>query len=194
MADANGSRIYALETPDNTIAQIIAENMKKKPGHRVAAFLCSQAKEGLKSAKSIFPTLAAQLARNDSKFLSKLEKSLQQFVRNQRLASGLSLKFHVNKFIVDPLDKTSSTITLIVIDALNECKEHDNHMLTLLQALKGGFSFEYQERGLKFLITFHSHTKSFRSWCSKVEAKHITISPLDSGSSRAEARDPGPGL
>jgi hypothetical protein len=68
----------------------------------------------------IFPTLAAQLARNYPKFRS----ILVPLIRSDPGIAYESLYNQMEKLIVQPLDE-SSISTVIVIDALDECEDED---------------------------------------------------------------------
>ena len=106
-------------TGKTTIAQTIAERMSAG-GQLGASFFCSQDFEDRSNLKFIFPTLATQLARGYSKFRSIFIPLVQQ---NPAIALE-SLYNQMDKLIVQPL-KESGISTIIVIDALDECKDEE---------------------------------------------------------------------
>ena len=106
-------------TGKSTIAQTIAE--RTFAGGRLgASFFCSRDFEDRRSLQSIFPTLAVQLARRYTKFRSifiRLVQSDPEIVHE-------SLYNQMKNLIVQPLVE-SSISTVIVIDALDECKDEE---------------------------------------------------------------------
>ena len=106
-------------TGKSTIAQTIAERLfaDDKLG---ASFFCSRDFEDRNNLHFIFPTLAVQLARRYTEFRSV-------FVSLARSDPGIayeSLYNQMNKLIVRPLIE-SAISTVIVIDALDECKDEE---------------------------------------------------------------------
>ena len=106
-------------TGKSTIAQTIAERLFA--GDQLgASFFCSRDFNDRSDLHFIFPTLAVQLARRYTKFRSI-------FVPLARSDPGIayeSLYNQMNKLIVQPL-KESAISTVIVIDALDECKDDE---------------------------------------------------------------------
>jgi len=106
-------------TGKSTIAQTFAETsfMDGKLG---ASFFCSRDFEDRSNLQAIFPTLAFQLAYQYPVFRGKLLQVLKAHpdVRQESLCSQME------KIIVDPL-KASHISTLIIIDALDECKDRE---------------------------------------------------------------------
>ena len=89
-------------------------------GRLGASFFCSRDFEDRSDLKFIFPTLAVQLAHAYAEFRSILVPLVQ-------LDPGIlreSLYGQMNKLIVQPLVK-SGISTVIVIDALDECKDRE---------------------------------------------------------------------
>ena len=106
-------------TGKSTISQTIAERTFAD-GQLGASFFCSRDFEDRSNLKTIFPTLAVQLARNYPKFRSIFVPLVQadpEIVHE-------SLCGQMDRLIVQPL--VESTIsTMIVIDALDECKDEE---------------------------------------------------------------------
>ena len=89
-------------------------------GRLGASFFCSRDLEDRSDLKFIFPTLAVQLARTYAGFRSILIPLVQSDPEILRE----SLYGQMNKLIVQPLVK-SGVSTLIVIDALDECRDRE---------------------------------------------------------------------
>ena len=121
--DFNKSPVYWLNglagTGKTTIAQTIAERLFAD-GQLGASFFCSRDFEDRSNLELIFPTLAVQLARNYPNFRSVFVPLAQS---NPGTAHE-SLYKQMNKLIVIPLQK-SAISTVIVIDALDECKDEE---------------------------------------------------------------------
>ena len=106
-------------TGKTTIAQTVAERLFAN-GQLGASFFCSRDFEDRSDLKLIFPTLATQLAREYDEFRSILVQLVQ---RDPEIAQD-SLYNQMNKLIVRPLQE-SDISTVIVIDALDECRDED---------------------------------------------------------------------
>ena len=106
-------------TGKTTIAQTIAERLTAD-GRLGASFFCSRNFEDRSNLKLIFPTLAVQLARRYTEFRSTFVPSMQSDpgIANESLYNQMA------KLIVRPLNK-SNISTVIVIDALDECKDEE---------------------------------------------------------------------
>ena len=89
-------------------------------GQLGASFFCSRDFEDRKNLQFIFPTVAAQLARRYAKFRS----ILVLLVQSDPEIADETLDGQMNKLIVQPLMK-SAISTVIVIDALDECKDDE---------------------------------------------------------------------
>ena len=85
-----------------------------------ASFFCSRDYEDRSNLKSIFPTLATQLAREYSEFRSIFVPLVEQ---DPGIAHE-SLYNQMEKLIVQPL-KESNITTVIIVDALDECKDEE---------------------------------------------------------------------
>ena len=106
-------------TGKSTIARTVAERMFAA-GRLGASFFCSRDFEDRSNLRLIFPTLATQLARNYPEFRSI-------FVPLVRSDPGITHELpygQMNKLIVGPLAKCDIP-TVIVIDALDECKDDE---------------------------------------------------------------------
>jgi len=106
-------------TGKSTIAQTFAE-ISFADGSLGASFFCSRDFEDRSNLQAIFPTLAFQLAYRYPLFRDKL---LQALKANPSVGQE-SLCSQMEKFIVGPL-KTTHIQTLIIIDALDECKDKE---------------------------------------------------------------------
>ena len=106
-------------TGKTTIAQTVAERLFAN-GQLGASFFCSRDFEDRSDLKLIFPTLAAQLARRYAEFRSIFVPLTQ---RAPEIAQD-SLYDQMNELIVRPLQE-SGVSTVIVIDALDECKDEE---------------------------------------------------------------------
>ena len=106
-------------TGKSTIAQTFAE-MSFTDGKLGASFFCSRDFDDRSNLRKIFPTLAFQLAHRYPPFRGKLLPVLTASpdVGRETLCSQME------KLIVGPL-KTIHTQTLIIIDALDECKDEE---------------------------------------------------------------------
>jgi len=106
-------------TGKSTIAQTFAETVfaDEKFG---ASFFCSRDFEDRSNLQAIFPTLAFQLAHQDLHFQKELLQVLEKHpdVRRQ------SLCMQMEDLIVGPL-KVAGIPTLIIIDALDECRDEE---------------------------------------------------------------------
>ena len=106
-------------TGKSAIAQTVAERMSEV-GKLGASFFCSRDFEDRSDLRLIFPTLAVQLARRYTEFRSifVLLAWLDQEIAYE------SLYNQMKKLIVQPLVE-SAISTVIVIDALDECKDEE---------------------------------------------------------------------
>jgi len=104
-------------TGKSTIAQTFAE-MSFADGKLGASFFCSRDFEDRRNLQIIFPTLAFQLAYRYPRF----REELLQILKTRPDAGQESLCSQMEKLIVGPL-KAAGIPTLIIIDALDECKD-----------------------------------------------------------------------
>ncbi|KAF9643223.1 hypothetical protein BDM02DRAFT_3192003 [Thelephora ganbajun] len=115
-------------TGKSTIAQTIAERIFAD-GQLGASFFCSRDFDDRRNLHFIFPTLAVQLARKYTEFRS----IFVPLVQSDPAVAYESLYNQMKKLIVEPLEE-SAISTVIVIDALDECKdvEPDSAILSVL--------------------------------------------------------------
>ena len=115
-------------TGKSTIAQTFAERAFAD-GELGASFFCSRDFEDRSNLQAIFPTLAFQLAYRYTPFREELLQVLKVHpdVRKE------SLCLQMEELIVGPL-KAAHIQTLIIIDALDECKDEEpaSAMLSIL--------------------------------------------------------------
>ena len=130
-------------TGKSTIAQTIAERLFAE-GRLGASFFCSRDFEDRSSLHLIIPTLAFQLARKYPDFRSHFVSLL----RSDPDVVHESLCGQMEKLIVEPLQE-SGVSTVIVIDALDECK--DNEPSSAILSVLGRFVEETTKT--KFFIT-----------------------------------------
>ena len=130
-------------TGKSTIAQTFAE-MSFADGKLGASFFCSRDIENRSNLRTIFPALAFELAHRHMRFRKELLSVLSASpnVGRETLCSQMK------KLIVGPL-KTTQTPTLIIIDALDECKD-DEPASALLSILS---RYVDQIPSVKFFIT-----------------------------------------
>ena len=104
-------------TGKSTIAQTFAE-MSFADGKLGASFFCSRDFEDRSNLQMIFPTLAFQLAYQYLPF----RKELLRVLKARPDVGRESLCSQMEKLIVGPL-KATRIPTLVIIDALDECKD-----------------------------------------------------------------------
>ena len=123
LGDKQDHRVFWLNglagTGKSTIAQTFAE-ISFADGKLGASFFCSRDFEDRSNLQAIFPTLAFQLAYRYLPFRERL----MQVLRANPDAGRESLCSQMERIIVRPL-KTSRIRTLIIIDALDECKDEE---------------------------------------------------------------------
>jgi len=123
LGDEQDHRVFWLNglagTGKSTIAQTFAE-ISFAAGKLGASFFCSRNFEGRSNLQAIFPTLAFQLAYRYFLFRRELVRVLKA---NPNIGQE-ALCSQMESIIVDPL-KASRIRTLIIIDALDECKDEE---------------------------------------------------------------------
>ena len=115
-------------TGKSTIAQTVAERIFAD-GRLGASFFCSRGVEDRSDLRLIFPTLAFQLARKYPAFRS----SFLPLLLSDPDVVHESLLSQMQRLIIEPL-RSAMVSTVIVIDALDECKD-DNPESALLFVL-----------------------------------------------------------
>ena len=123
LMDEHDRRVFWLNglagTGKSTISQTFAK-ISFADGSLGASFFCSRDFEHRSNLHMIFPTLAFQLAYRYPDF----QKELLQVLRASPDVEQQSLCSQMEKVIVGPL-KTTCIQTLIIIDALDECKDEE---------------------------------------------------------------------
>ena len=121
--DRNDLRVFWLNglagTGKSAIAQTVAE-IAFADGILGASFFCSRDFEDRSNPQAIFPTLAFQLAFRYPPF----REILLQVLKVCPDIGRESLSSQMEKVIVGPL-KTTGIQTLIIIDALDECRDEE---------------------------------------------------------------------
>ncbi|KAF9784394.1 hypothetical protein BJ322DRAFT_1211430 [Thelephora terrestris] len=130
-------------TGKTTITQTVAERTFAD-GQLGASFFCSRDFVDRSNLRSIFPTLAVQLARKHPKFRSLFVN----LVESDPGISHESLYDQMRKMIVQPL-KESNISTVVIIDALDECT--DEEPASAILSVLGQFVAEIPK--VKFLVT-----------------------------------------
>ena len=106
-------------TGKSTITQTFAE-ICFADGNLGGSFFCSRDFEDRSTLQTIFPTLALQLAYQ----YPQLRKEVLRLLRTNPDVGKESLFSQMERLIVGPL-KTTKIQTLIIIDALDECKDEN---------------------------------------------------------------------
>ena len=130
-------------TGKTTIAQTIAERVFAD-GKLGASFFCSRDFEDRSNLHFIFPTIAVQLARR----YPDLRSLFVPLVRSNPGIAYESLYNQLHRLIVKPLRECAIS-TVIVIDALDECK--DEEPASAILSVLGKLVSEIPK--VKFLIT-----------------------------------------
>ena len=121
--DPQEKRVFWLNglagTGKSTIAQTFAE-MCFADGKLGASFFCSRDFDDRRNLRSIFPTLAFQIAHQDGDF----RRELLGVLRTRPDVGRETLCSQMEKIIVGPFRATNHH-TLIVIDALDECQDKE---------------------------------------------------------------------
>ena len=147
LTDEKDQRIFWLNglagTGKSTIAQSFAE-ISFADGKLGASFFCSRDFEDRSNLQAIFPALAFQLAYRYPQFRDQL---LQVLKANPDVVQE-SLSSQLEKIIVRPFTATQIS-TLIIIDALDECK--DKEPASALLSVLSRYVHEIPE--VKFFIT-----------------------------------------
>ena len=106
----------------STVSKSVAERAVDA-GNLVASFFFSRNEKNRKTARSIFPTLAHQLAIHNREFAGRLIKVLQ----DDPSAAERDLKRQFSSLLAWPLRPlmANGDPILLIIDALDECEEND---------------------------------------------------------------------
>ena len=147
LGDEREHRVFWLNglagTGKSTIAQTFAE-ISFADGKLGASFFCSRDFEDRSNLQAIFPTLAFQLAYRYLPFRERLVRVL----RANPDVGRESLCSQMERIIVGPL-KAARIRTLIIVDALDECKDEEpaSAILSVLSRYVGDIP------NVKFFIT-----------------------------------------
>ena len=130
-------------TGKSTIAQTFADT-SFADGKLGASFFCSRDIEDHSNLQMIFPSLAFELACRYPHF----RQELLEVLKKQSNVGHESLSLQMEKLLISPL-KATHTTTLIIIDALDECKDSEptSTILSILSHYVG------QIPTVKFFIT-----------------------------------------
>src|ERR1700710_652700 len=124
LTDEQDKRVFWLNglagTGKSTLAQTFAET-SFADGKLGASFFCSRDFAERSNLQTIFPTLAFQLAYKYPSFRGKLLEVLKAIpdVGQESLCSQME------KLIIGPFKASPTVSTLIIIDALDECKDKE---------------------------------------------------------------------
>ena len=181
LMDNEDQRIFWLNglarTGKSTIAQTFAET-SFADGKLGASFFCSRGFEDRSNLRTIFPTLAFQLAHRYPRF----REELLQVLKTNPDVGRESLSSQFEKVIVRPFAATKIP-TLIIIDALDECK--DEGPASALLSVLSRYVHEIPE--VKFFITGRPEPriregfqlKSLRSITGVLELHNVDRSSID---------------
>ena len=170
--DDQAKRVFWLNglagTGKSTIAQTFAEMCfaDEKLG---ASFFCSRDFEDRSNLRSIFPTLAFQLAHRFPQFRRELVPVLME---NPDVGRG-SLSSQMERLIVGPFRETQIR-TLIVIDALDECQ--DNQPASALLSVLASYVDEIPL--VKFFITGRPESQIREGFRSELLLPHTAVLEL----------------
>jgi DNA polymerase III delta prime subunit len=121
LEDKQGPHVFWLNglagTGKSTIAQTFAEHAFAE-GKLGASFFCSRDFEDRSDLRAIFPTLAFQLAIQYPLF----RKEILRVLKTHLDVGRESLSSQMEKLIIGPF-KATQISTVIIIDALDECKD-----------------------------------------------------------------------
>ena len=147
LMDKKDQRVFWLNglagTGKSTIAQTFSE-ISFADGKLGASFFCSRDFEDRSNLRAIFPTLAFQLAHRYPQF----REQLLLVLRANHDVERESLSSQLEKVIIRPFKETQIP-TLIIIDALDECKDKDP--ASALLSVLSRYVHEIPE--VKFFIT-----------------------------------------
>ncbi|KAF5370297.1 hypothetical protein D9758_006957 [Tetrapyrgos nigripes] len=154
--------IYGMAgTGKSTIARSVCLSLEKKQ-LLAATFFCSRQIPKCNDCKHIIPTIAHQLAQYSPAFAEELEKAIQ----NKPMCIKEPPEVQLNELVVNCWDKVlkaqklGSLTPVVVIDALDECKDISSVLKVLIPAIQ-----KQKLLGLKFLFTsrpeyyMHKHLK-----------------------------------
>jgi hypothetical protein len=141
-------------TGKSTIAYTVAQRCREQ-GILGASFFCSRDDAESSNPKLIFTTIVAQLASFHDQFKNELLKALQS--DPDIVYSGVS--YQLEKLLVGPLKAVKATFPfcVIVVDALDECKDDHTTSMVLFSLAKYISAFTYQ-------VPHHKPAKAEHCW------------------------------
>jgi len=166
-------------TGKSTIAQTFAET-SFADGKLGASFFCSRDFKDRSNLQAIFPTLAFQLACQYPGFRNEL----LQVLKAHPDVGHESLSSQMEKLIVDPL-KATQIPTLIIIDALDECKD-DQPASAILSILSCHVD---QIPNVKFFVTGRPEPRIRSGFCLESLAPITEVLKLHEVKPEAVGRD-----
>jgi hypothetical protein len=113
----------------STIAQSFAEWLFAD-GKLGGSFFCSRESDQRSSTKAIFPTIAFQLATGTNPDAPKFRENVIQALKVNPKISSLALQNQLEKLLIRPA-RESGIRTVIVIDALDECRDEETTSIML---------------------------------------------------------------
>ena len=159
----------------STIAQTIAERLFAD-GRLGASFFCSSGSDDRSNLRLIFPTLAFQLSLLYPKFRSSFIRLLQS---NPDIVYQ-SIQDQAEQFLVEPL-RSAGVSTVIVIDALDECRDEDPQSAILpvlgkaIQNIRGVKLFITSRPETHLMAGFHGPLQGSMDFLILHEVEPLTI-------------------
>ena len=131
--DSDARQVYWMNghagSGKSTIAQSFAEWLSAQ--HKLgASFFCSRESNIRSDYKTIFPTLAYQLAQPSHLASSKYRKALLRALKKNPDIASLTLQNQLEELLVKPVVDSDLT-TILVIDALDECRDNNSTSIVL---------------------------------------------------------------
>ncbi|KAI0797421.1 hypothetical protein BC629DRAFT_1592450 [Irpex lacteus] len=162
--DPTASRLYWLNghagSGKSTIAQSLAERLFAQ-GRLGASYFCSRNSQRASDLKTIFATIAFQLARALNERSAAYRKLLLKTIENQANpdVTTYSLSEQLQRLILGPMAE-SGIETVVIIDALDECV--DDKSTSAILDLLSQHATRIPELKVKFFITSRpeSHIRS----------------------------------
>lgn len=131
--DSTALQIYWLNghagSGKSTIARSLASSLSLS-GNLGASFFCSRDSQERSDLKKIFPTIAFQLATAIDSQAAKYRAALLSVLRSHPDIASSSLRNQLDELIVKPAT-VSELKTIIIIDALDECRDEATTSLIL---------------------------------------------------------------
>ncbi|CAE7225852.1 unnamed protein product [Rhizoctonia solani] len=170
--DPSGSAIYWINgmagTGKTTIAYTLCAQLQTT-NELAASFFCTQLMPECRDIQLIIPAIAYQLAQFSYSFRHELSKALG----SDQVAHTWELKTQLETLIVRPLKAVQHTLPsrlVIVIDALDECKDADSigKILELLAGATSGLP-------IRFLVSSRPEPEIYRRMTLRVGGSPDTL-------------------